>query len=96
MQPDLPGDERLLGIEGAGRHGHGGVPRLLHAHVLGIGRPGGERDLSVADLEVIHDVALRAVGDDLGDADLVRRRQLLERLAGRDGLATASIQSRLR
>ena len=33
--------------------------------------PGGEVDRAVADLQVVGHVALRAVGDDLGDADLV-------------------------
>ena len=53
-------------------------------NVFRIGRPGGEGDLAVADLEVVGDVALRAVGDDLGEADLVRWRHLLEPIAGRD------------
>ena len=61
-QPDVAVDERLLGVEVAGGDGDGGVPRLLHAHVLGLGRAGAEAGLAVADLEVVGDVALGAVG----------------------------------
>ena len=63
----------------------------------GSAAPGAEAGLAVADLEVVGDVALRAVGDDLGDADLVRRRRAR---AARSSAATtrdsSSIHSRLR
>jgi hypothetical protein len=53
--------------------------------VLGIRRSGSEGDLAVADLKVVGHVALRTIGDDLGEADLVRRGQALEPVAGRHG-----------
>ena len=71
VQADVAVDERLLGVELAGGDGDRGVPRLLHAHVLGLGGAGTEAGLAVADLQVVGDVALGAVGHELGDADLV-------------------------
>ena len=64
-------DERFLGVEVAGGDGDRRVPRLLHAHVLGLRRAGAEAGPAVDDLEVVHDIALRPVGHHLGDADLV-------------------------
>ena len=84
-QPDVAVDERLLGVEVAGRHGDRGVPRLLHADVLGVGDARSEAGLAVADLEVVGDVALRPVADDLGEPDLVGARQLAQPLVGGDG-----------
>ena len=69
VNTDVAADERLLRVHLTGGHGDGGVPRLLHAHVLGVGRPGAEVDGRVADLQVVHDVALGPAGDHLGDAD---------------------------
>jgi hypothetical protein len=53
--------------------------------VLGIGGPGTEPGLAVADLEVVRDVALGSVADDLGEADLVRPGQLPQLLVDGDG-----------
>ena len=91
-EPDASGDERLLGVELAGGDGDGGRPVLLHAHVLGVGRPGAERRLAVADLEVVRDVALGTVADDLGDADRVVVRRAPRATRSR---ATSRVSSRI-
>ena len=97
VQPDVAVDERLLGVELAGGDGHRGVPRLLHAHVLGLGGAGAEAGLAGADLEVVGDVALRAVRHDLGEADLVVARQTLAiARRRRRRVDSSSIHSRLR
>ncbi len=83
-QADVAVDERLLGVEVAGGDGDGRVPRLLHAHVLGLGRAGAEAGAAVDDLEVVHDVALRSVGHDLGDADLVLAGEAADLLVAGD------------
>ena len=97
MEADLAADERFLGVERPGRHRHRRVPRLLHAHVLGVGDARRERDRAAADLQVVGDVALRPVRDELGQADLVLVGEPGQvAVVGDARAATASIHSRLR
>jgi hypothetical protein len=63
-------DEGLLGVEPARGDRNRGVPRLLHAHVLGLGGAGTESDPVAIDLDVVGDVALRTVRHDLRQPDL--------------------------
>ncbi len=80
-EPDATADEGVLRIHRPGGDADGGVPVLLHPDVLGVGGAGTERRGAVGDLEVVGDVALRPVGDDLGDADRVVVGELAQRLA---------------
>ena len=92
-----PADEGLLGVELAGGHRHRGLPVLDEADVLGLGRSGAERRRAVGHLEVVGHVALRPVGDHLGDAELAgRRRPPASAALAATSLVSASIQSRLR
>ena len=83
-QADVPVDERILGVELARGDGDRGVPRLLHADVLGVGGAWPEARRAGGDLEVVRDVTLRAFAHDLGDADLVLGRQLAQLVVGLD------------
>ena len=74
--------------------GDGGVPRLLHADVLGLGGARPEARRAGGDLEVVRDVTLGAFAHDLGDADLVVASQLAQLVVGLDDARRARRASR--
>ena len=60
----------------------GRVPVLHEPHVLGLGWARAEVDAAVVHPEVVRDVALRAAGDDLGDAEAASSGGVLQVTAG--------------
>lgn len=61
----------FLGRDGLGGDTDCRRPRLVEAGVFGVGRPGTKSHGIIVHLEVIHDGAFGAVGDDLGDAEVM-------------------------
>lgn len=68
-QSNATGDERLLSVQPMGCDGHGSLPILFEADVLGFRRTGTETDITVRDLEVVGDITFGAVENGLGDPD---------------------------
>ena len=94
-QPDVPVDERLLGVQRAGRDGDGRVPASAPcARAPGSAAPAPKRAAPSATWRWYVDVALRAVGHDLGDADLVVVGERAQRVVGRDDARSARRSSR--